>query len=157
MRKLDEVPEARPVNRGRRFVVKDKALVAEMARREGLNLWQELFPTLVSLSYKGPIQAELVSMTLRWLPEDITVHNEDLEGDRRRLLLRGLTQSLPEILPLLYTLLERHFGAALSEAGKQQFDLAKQHGWAENERGDQEKQMGGVRKVFILAQVFKHL
>lgn len=23
-------------------------------------------------------------------------------GDRRRLLLRGLTQSLPEILPLLY-------------------------------------------------------
>ncbi|KAM1353912.1 protein HASTY 1-like isoform X2 [Malus sylvestris] len=103
------------------------ALTAEMVRREGLNLWQELFPTLVSLSSKGPIQAELVSMMLRWLPEDITVHNEDLEGDRRRLLLRGLTQSLPEILPLLYTLLERHFGAALSEAGKQQFDLAKQH------------------------------
>jgi hypothetical protein len=25
-------------------------------------------------------QAELVSMVLRWLPEDITVHNEDLEG-----------------------------------------------------------------------------
>ena len=25
-------------------------------------------------------QAELVSMMLRWLPEDITVHNEDLEG-----------------------------------------------------------------------------
>ncbi|XP_016652665.1 PREDICTED: protein HASTY 1 [Prunus mume] len=103
------------------------ALVAEMVRREGLNLWQELLPTLVSLSYKGPIQAELVCMMLRWLPEDITVHNEDLEGDRRRLLLRGLTQSLPEILPLLYTLLERHFGAVLNEAGKQQLDLAKQH------------------------------
>lgn len=25
-------------------------------------------------------QAELVLMMLRWLPEDITVHNEDLEG-----------------------------------------------------------------------------
>lgn len=25
-------------------------------------------------------QAELVAMMLRWLPEDITVHNEDLEG-----------------------------------------------------------------------------
>ncbi|KAK6911456.1 Exportin-5, C-terminal domain [Dillenia turbinata] len=72
-------------------------------------------------------EAELVSMMLRWLPEDITVHNEDLEGDRRRFLLRGLTQSLPEILPLLYTILERHFGAALSEAGRQQLDLAKQH------------------------------
>ncbi|KAK1581941.1 hypothetical protein Q3G72_010413 [Acer saccharum] len=103
------------------------ALVAEIVRREGLNLWQELIPSLVSLSNKGPIQAELVSMMFRWLPEDITVHNEDLEGDRRRLLLRGLTQSLPEILPLLYTLLERHFGAALSEVGRQQLDIAKQH------------------------------
>lgn len=103
------------------------ALVAEMVRREGLDLWQELLPSLVSLSSKGPAQAELVSMVLRWLPEDITVHNEDLEGDRRRLLLRGLTQSLPEVFPLLYTLLERHFGAALTEAGNQQLDIAKQH------------------------------
>ncbi|KAL6989566.1 histone deacetylase [Sarracenia purpurea var. burkii] len=103
------------------------ALVAEIVRREDLNLWQELLPSLVSLSNSGPIQAELVSMMLRWLPEDITVHNEDLEGDRRRLLLRGLTQSLPEILPLLYTLLERHFGAVVSEAGREQLDIAKQH------------------------------
>ncbi|TYH34528.1 hypothetical protein ES332_D13G134200v1 [Gossypium tomentosum] len=103
------------------------ALVAEIFRREFLNLWQELLPSLVSLSSKGPVQAELVSMMLRWLPEDITVHNEDLEGDRRRLLLRGLTQSLPEILPLLYTLLERHFGAAMNEVGRQQLDIAKQH------------------------------
>ncbi|KAF9670035.1 hypothetical protein SADUNF_Sadunf13G0026600 [Salix dunnii] len=103
------------------------ALVAEIVRREGLELWKELLPSLVSLSNQGPIQAELVSMTLRWLPEDITVHNEDLEGDRRRLLLRGLTQSLPEMLPLLYTLLERHFGAVLSEVSRQQLDIAKQH------------------------------
>ncbi|KAK3011154.1 hypothetical protein RJ639_011098 [Escallonia herrerae] len=103
------------------------ALVAEIVRKEGLNLWEELFPSLITLSNNGPIQAELVAMMLRWLPEDITVHNEDLEGDRRRLLLRGLTQSLPEIFPLLYTLLERHFGAALSEAGRQQLAIAKQH------------------------------
>ncbi|KAJ4954303.1 hypothetical protein NE237_011086 [Protea cynaroides] len=103
------------------------ALVAEIVRREGLSLWQELLPSLVSLSNNGPIQAELVSMILRWLPEDITVHNEDLEGDRRRVLLRGLTQSLPEILPLLYTLLERHFGAVLNEVGNQHLDIAKQH------------------------------
>ncbi|CAN0897581.1 Protein HASTY 1, partial [Linum grandiflorum] len=103
------------------------ALVAEIVRREGSELWQELLPSLISLSNQGPVQAELVSMTLRWLPEDITVHNEDLEGDRRRLLLRGLTLSLPEILPLLYTLLERHFGAALNEVSRQQLDVAKQH------------------------------
>lgn len=103
------------------------ALVAEIVRREGVDLWTKLLPSLVSLSNQGPVQAEIVSMMLRWLPEDILVHNEDLEGDRRRLLLRGLTQSLPEILSLLYNLLERHFGAALTEAGRQQIDLAKQH------------------------------
>ncbi|CAL9219649.1 unnamed protein product [Arabidopsis halleri] len=103
------------------------ALVAEIVRREGPDVWQKIFTLLTSLSAQGPLQAELVLMTLRWLPEDITIYNDDLEGDRRRLLLRGLTQSLPEILPLLYNLLERHFGAAMSEAGRQQYDLAKQH------------------------------
>ncbi|CAH1436793.1 unnamed protein product [Lactuca virosa] len=103
------------------------ALIAEIVRREGVSLWQELVPSLVALSNSGPTHAEMVCMMLRWLPEDITVHNEDLEGDRRRLLLRGLTESLPEILPLLYTLLERHFGAAMTEAGRQQLEVAKQH------------------------------
>nr|XP_027107518.1 protein HASTY 1-like isoform X3 [Coffea arabica] len=103
------------------------ALVAEVVRREGVSLWQELLPSLISLSNQGPTQAEIVSMMLRWLPEDVMVHNEDLEGDRRRLLLRGLTESLPDILPLLYSLLERHFGAALAEASRQQSDIVKQH------------------------------
>lgn len=109
------------------FKSQTAALVAEVVRREGLSIWSELLPTIITLSNKGPIQAELVSMMLRWLPEDITVHNEDLEGDRRRLLLRGLTESLPDILPLLYTLLERHFGAALMEAGRENMDIAKCH------------------------------
>nr|CAB3477161.1 unnamed protein product [Digitaria exilis] len=103
------------------------ALVAEVVRREGVAVWNTLLPSIVSLSNSGPIEAELVAMILRWLPEDITVHNEDLEGDRRRSLLRGLTESLPQILPLLYSLLEKHFVAALSEHSKQQMDLAKQH------------------------------
>ncbi|GJN05274.1 hypothetical protein PR202_ga22889 [Eleusine coracana subsp. coracana] len=79
------------------------ALVAEVVRREGVALLNTLLPSIVSLSNSGPIEAELVAMILRWLPEDITVHNEDLEGDRRRSLLRGLTESLPQILPLLYS------------------------------------------------------
>uniref|UniRef100_A0A0D9V0Y4 Uncharacterized protein n=1 Tax=Leersia perrieri TaxID=77586 RepID=A0A0D9V0Y4_9ORYZ len=103
------------------------ALVAEVVRREGVALWNTLLPSIVSLSNNGPIEAELVAMILRWLPEDITVHNEDLEGDRRRALLRGLTESLPQILPLLYSLLEKHFGAALSAHTNQQMELAKQH------------------------------
>ncbi|XP_062210590.1 protein HASTY 1-like [Phragmites australis] len=103
------------------------ALVAEVIRREGVALWNTLLPSIVSLSNSGPIEAELVAMILRWLPEDITVHNEDLEGDRRRSLLRGLTDSLPQILPLLYSLLEKHFVAALNEHTKQQMELAKRH------------------------------
>ncbi|KAK3160833.1 hypothetical protein QOZ80_1BG0065470 [Eleusine coracana subsp. coracana] len=103
------------------------ALVAEVVRREGVALLNTLLPSIVSLSNSGPIEAELVAMILRWLPEDITVHNEDLEGDRRRSLLRGLTESLPQILPLLYSLLEKHFVAALSEHNNQQIELAKQH------------------------------
>ncbi|KAL9248055.1 hypothetical protein vseg_021418 [Gypsophila vaccaria] len=103
------------------------ALVAEVVRREGPSLWQEFLPSVVTLSNNGPSQAELVAMMLRWLPEDITVHNEDLEGERRRMLLRGLTESLPEILPLLFTLLERHYGTAVTEAQRQQMDIAKQH------------------------------
>ncbi|KAJ0237044.1 Protein HASTY 1 [Hirschfeldia incana] len=102
-------------------------LVAEIVKRYGPDHWQEIFTLLASLSAQGPFQAELTLMTLRWLPEDITVHNEDLEGVRRRLLLRGLAQSLPEILPLLYNLLERHFGAAMNEAGRQHTESAKQH------------------------------
>lgn len=32
------------------------ALIAEIVRREGLSLWQELFQSLISLSNSGPIQ-----------------------------------------------------------------------------------------------------
>ncbi|KAK1664794.1 hypothetical protein QYE76_052953 [Lolium multiflorum] len=103
------------------------ALVAEVVRREGVNLLNTLLPSIASLSNSGPVEAEVVAMILRWLPEDITVHNEDLEGDKRRALLRGLTEALPQILPLLYSLLEKHFVAALSEHTKQQMELAKQH------------------------------
>lgn len=37
-----------------RFVV-----LLQIVRREGLDLWQEMFPSLVSLSSKGPIQVNL--------------------------------------------------------------------------------------------------
>jgi exportin-5 len=103
------------------------ALMAEVARREGPPLWKEMLPALFSLSSSGPIHAELVAMVLRWLPEDVTVHNEDLEGERRRNLLQGLTQTLPETLPFLYKLLEQHFGAAMAAVQQKELEIAKQH------------------------------
>ncbi|XP_031497611.1 protein HASTY 1 isoform X2 [Nymphaea colorata] len=102
-------------------------LIAEVIRSEGFNLWKEILPSLNAVCQQGPTEAELIAMLLRWLPEDVTIHNEDLEGDRRRTLVRGLTQSLPDIFPLLYNLLQNHFHAAIAEAGRGQFDSAKQH------------------------------
>lgn len=102
------------------------ALVAEVARRAGLPLWQGLLQNLVSICDQSPIHAELVAMVLRWLPEDITVHNEDLEGDRRRQLLHGLTHYLSEILSLLHKLVYQHFLAVQEAVKINEIDKAKQ-------------------------------
>ncbi|KAL5996000.1 hypothetical protein ACLOJK_026073 [Asimina triloba] len=83
-------------------------------------------------------EAELVAMILRWLPEDITVHNEDLEviGFVLRFCISvvffsQLSANMHHLrgqgLQIRISLLDKHFGAALSEAGKQQIDIAKQH------------------------------
>ena len=103
------------------------SLVAKVVRREGIPLWKGLLPTLVSLCDQSPIHAELVAMVLRWLPTDITVHNEDLEGDRRRQLLHGLIDSLSEVLPLLRKLVYQHFVAAPDVVKKNQLDKTKHH------------------------------
>ncbi|KAL3697671.1 hypothetical protein R1sor_011747 [Riccia sorocarpa] len=103
------------------------ALVAEVSRRGGPPMWKEMLPNLFSLSASSSIHSELVAMVLRWLPEDVTVHNEDLEGERRRQLLFGLTQTLPETLPFLFQLLETHFTAVMTFTASKQEEVAKQH------------------------------
>lgn len=42
-------------------------IVLQIIRREGINLWQELLPTLISLSGKGPIQVLTMFPNLRHL------------------------------------------------------------------------------------------
>ncbi|PHT67986.1 hypothetical protein T459_27473 [Capsicum annuum] len=44
--------------------------VFQIARREGLSLWQELFPTLVSVSNKGPAQEHCDSSFMGKLSND---------------------------------------------------------------------------------------
>ncbi|CAM6084353.1 unnamed protein product [Calypogeia fissa] len=103
------------------------ALVAEVSRRGGVGMWNEVLPSLFNLSGNSPAHAELVAMVLRWLPEDVTVHNEDLEGERRRQLLFGLTQTLPQTLPFLFNLLELHFTATITLSAQNQEEVANQH------------------------------
>ncbi|XP_057853443.2 protein HASTY 1 isoform X2 [Cryptomeria japonica] len=102
------------------------ALFAEVARRE-LPLWEKLLSTIFSLRTKSPIHAEMVAMVLRWLPEDITVHNEDLEGDRRRQLVRSLKDSLPYIFDQLHMLFGQYLGATVNAVEQNQMDVAKQN------------------------------
>ncbi|KAG0582809.1 hypothetical protein KC19_3G087700 [Ceratodon purpureus] len=102
-------------------------LMAEVARREGPPLWKDMLPALFALGSNSALHAELVAMFFRLLPEDVTVHNEDLDGERRRQLLQGLTQTLPETLPFLYKLLDQHFGAAMAAVEQNQMESAKQH------------------------------
>lgn len=70
---------------GEPWAIKSRAaaLVAEVIRQEGPKLLGEVLPPLREMAQQGPAQAETVAMLLRWLPEDVTVHNEDLDGARR--------------------------------------------------------------------------
>eukprot|EP00899_Mesostigma_viride_P010518 jgi/Mesvir1/19468/Mv10493-RA.1 len=95
---------------------KVSGLLAEVVRQEGAPAVQQVLPPLLELARGGAGAAELVSLVLHWLPEDVTVHTEGLEGDHRRQLLQALTAALPQILPTLYQLLDAHFVAAMSAA-----------------------------------------
>ncbi|KAG0594110.1 hypothetical protein M758_UG048700 [Ceratodon purpureus] len=86
-----------------------------------------MLPALFALGSNSVLHAELVAMFFRLLPEDVTVHNEDLDGERQRQLLQGLTQTLPETLPFLYKLLDEHFGAAMAAMEQNHMESAKQH------------------------------
>ncbi|XP_024536193.1 protein HASTY 1, partial [Selaginella moellendorffii] len=103
------------------------ALVAEVTRREEPDVWKGMLKSLLPISDMSPVHAEMVAMVMRWLPEDVIVHNEDLETTRRRQLLSELTESLPQLFPFFYKLLEKHFGAGMEAMHLQQMELAKQH------------------------------
>ncbi|CAA7041201.1 unnamed protein product [Microthlaspi erraticum] len=96
------------------------ALVAEIFERDDPKMWQELFLSLVSLSSRGPLQAELTLWVVERLSEH---HSKELEDKKHRHLL----QRLPDILVWLHDLLEEHFGAARNAEGRQKVELENQH------------------------------
>ncbi|KAL0858073.1 hypothetical protein Bca101_063227 [Brassica carinata] len=96
-------------------------LVAEIfEKEEDLEMWQELFPSLVSLSSQGPLQAELALEVVKRLSEHHIDHiKEELEDKKHR---DHLLLGLPDIL-----LLEKHFGDARNAEAREIVELAKQH------------------------------
>nr|VDD53334.1 unnamed protein product [Brassica oleracea] len=105
-------------------------LVAEIfEKEEDLEMWQELFLLLVSLSSQGPVHAELVLKVVKRLSEHHIDHIKDLEDNKYS---HHLLQGLPDILvwlhdKLLMQLLEKHFGDAKNAEGREKLELAKQH------------------------------
>uniref|UniRef100_M4FG90 Tryptophan--tRNA ligase, cytoplasmic n=1 Tax=Brassica campestris TaxID=3711 RepID=M4FG90_BRACM len=91
-------------------------LVAEMfEKEEDLEMWQELFLSLASLSSQGPLHAELALKVVKTLSEHHIDHMKELEA----LVLMEEK--------LLMQLLEKHFGDARNAEGRDKVELAKQH------------------------------
>ncbi|KAL0691749.1 hypothetical protein Bca4012_091428 [Brassica carinata] len=100
-------------------------LVAEIfEKEEDLEMWQELFLSLVSLSSQGPLLAELALKVAKTLSEHHIDHIKELEDNKYS---HHLLQGLPDILVWLHDLLEKHFGDAKNAEGREKLELAKQH------------------------------
>ena len=91
------------------LILKSKVatLMAQVVRQQGAAVWQALVPDLaLGASSENPALAEVSALTMRYVAEDVAVHNQDIIGGRMKELLFGLTSTLPQTLPALYRSLE---------------------------------------------------
>ncbi|XP_062204989.1 protein HASTY 1-like [Phragmites australis] len=103
-------------------------LVAEIAWSHGVSLLRDLILRLVSLFEEGACEDELVCFILRSISNVGITRNAHIEaGDRGEMLVHGLGEFLPQILPLLCSLLDKHTRAAFSEQSNQDMEVANQH------------------------------
>eukprot|EP00850_Spirogloea_muscicola_P004145 SM000017S02885 [mRNA] locus=s17:974268:981897:+ [translate_table: standard] len=106
---------------------KTAALLVEVVRQEGPQFWKDLLPVLLESASKSPAHAEVVAMVLQFVPEDVTLHSEDIARGQRRGMLLALTTSLPEIFRFLYQALSQHFSAAMAMVEQNDVESAKRH------------------------------
>ena len=80
---------------------------SQAVRSDGPGLWASLCPQLLAgAAAQGGGHAELACLVLNTLAEDVTVYNDDLDGGHMRALLSGLTSTLTDTLPFLYSVLQ---------------------------------------------------
>eukprot|EP00850_Spirogloea_muscicola_P002509 SM000009S23638 [mRNA] locus=s9:1311908:1321866:+ [translate_table: standard] len=106
---------------------KTAALLVEVVRQEGPQFWKDLLPVLLESAGKSPAHAEVVAMVLQFVPEDVTLHSEDIARGQRRGVLLALTTSLPDIFLFLYQALSQHFSAAMAMVEQNDVESAKRH------------------------------
>ncbi|OQU87915.1 protein HASTY 1 isoform X2 [Sorghum bicolor] len=102
-------------------------LVAEVAWRHGISELHDLIPHLVSLSAKGACEAELVCFILGSMSNVGITCDALFEGGRSEMFLHGLGEFLPQILPLLCSLLDKHARDYFTEMSNQHMEVANQH------------------------------
>ena len=85
------------------------SLCAEVIRAEGQPALAALLPEVMKITSVGPMQAGIVCLVLKTLAEEVMVYNEGLEADRLRSLFGALTNSLPTILPAIYSVMDSNF------------------------------------------------
>eukprot|EP00216_Chloropicon_sp_CCMP2111_P004864 CAMPEP_0198240168 /NCGR_PEP_ID=MMETSP1446-20131203/5364_1 /TAXON_ID=1461542 ORGANISM="Unidentified sp, Strain CCMP2111" /NCGR_SAMPLE_ID=MMETSP1446 /ASSEMBLY_ACC=CAM_ASM_001112 /LENGTH=1315 /DNA_ID=CAMNT_0043922867 /DNA_START=165 /DNA_END=4112 /DNA_ORIENTATION=- len=79
----------------------------------------KLLPELVT--WPGSRGVELACMVLRWLPEGTNqIVPEALSATRKRVLLKALQESLPDILSFVYQALDKHYAALTDNTGNMQ-------------------------------------
>ncbi|XP_015617968.1 protein HASTY 1-like isoform X2 [Oryza sativa Japonica Group] len=100
-------------------------LVAEVVWSHGISLLHDLIPCLVCLSAKRATETELVCFILKSISDNRIAHVSHFGGDKGELL--SLSEFLPQILPFISSLLEKHVGAVLGEKEKCQVEVAEEH------------------------------
>ncbi|KAL5203892.1 hypothetical protein ABZP36_008763 [Zizania latifolia] len=102
-------------------------LVAEIAWSHGVSLVHDLILCLVSLSSEDATEAELVCFILGLISNVGIAYDGHFKGGQVEMRLLVLAEFLPQILPLLCSLLDKHAQAVFSEQSNQHFELANEH------------------------------
>ena len=115
------------------YAIKSKCaqLVAEVAKQD-VDAWTGLLGPLFEYAQCGPTQAECVSMVFQRLPEEVVDGSDDLHAFEKRELLATLTASLPDVLQLLYRIVEGNFSQAVQRIQHGDQEAGRLHAAAVN-------------------------
>ncbi|CAN6300322.1 unnamed protein product [Urochloa humidicola] len=129
--KSSDSDEAEPSQCGDPVISSKRAVatfVAKIAWSHGISILYDLIPRLISLSAEGAREAELVCFILRSISSVAMTYDELFKvGDRGEMVLHGLGEFLPQVLPLLCSLLDEHTRDSFSDPSNQYMEDANQH------------------------------
>lgn len=94
------------------------AFLHKLFSQAGVLLWKDLLHSLVTVSGKGPVEAEISCSIMKWLPTEYGT-----QADQSGIF----SELLPVILPTLNSLMRNHYDAAIRAKERAQTEIALQH------------------------------